>query len=333
MRIGLVGGGTDIEAFSSRYGGAVLNTTIDKYAFVRLARESSGKILFESTDLGIREELSIPANPLDWKLPLHQATYFRMMQDFNDSVREPISLSTYVDAPIGSGLGSSSTLVVAMIKAYSQFMSLDLEIARIAELAHQIERVDCGFAGGRQDQYSAAFGGLNYIEFHKEGGVDVERIHLEKDVELRFTSSLLLYFTGVSRQSSGIISDQIGAINRSEPIALKALMDLKGGALEARNSLVRGDFDFFCEVVRENWERKKATSKLVSNEGIDQMYSQLRHLGIKGAKISGAGGGGFMLLFLDPDRKAQVLDYLSKQPGQAQHCSLSSDGVSSWRVA
>lgn len=333
MRIGLVGGGTDIDAFSSKFGGAVLNTTIDKFAFVKLSPVKAGKTWFESTDIGTSEELCRPSNLLNCKLPLHQATYVRMMQDFNDNVLEPVALSTYVDAPIGSGLGSSSTLVVAMIKAYSDFLALNLDSARIAEIAHHIERIDCGFAGGRQDQYSAAYGGLNYIEFQKSGSVEVERINLEKEVELRFTSSLLLHFTGVSRKSSGIISDQIAAVNRADPVALKALMDLKDGALEARDALVRGDFDYFCEVVGQNWERKKSTSKLVSNQNIDKIYDELRHLGIKGAKISGAGGGGFMLVFVDPERKAQVLNFLSQQPGQAQHCSLSSDGVSSWRAS
>ena len=169
LRLGLAGGGTDVSPYCDIHGGMVLNATIDRYAYVTLKSLDTNEVRFNATDQQLSKTFSFDEElKLDGTLDLHKAVYSTMIQEFNHSAPVAIEMITFCDAPVGSGLGSSSTLVVTMINAFAKFLNISLDDYSLAQLAFQIERVQCGLQGGRQDQYSATFGGFNFMEFYEK---------------------------------------------------------------------------------------------------------------------------------------------------------------------
>lgn len=333
LRLGLAGGGTDVSPYCDIHGGYVLNATIDRYAYSVIKTLDEPVVRFIATDQ--RVETVLPAMmplPLDGKLDLHKAVYNRVMKDFNGGEPIPLELSTFCDAPAGSGLGSSSTLVVAMIRAFAELLNLPLDDYTIARMAHQIERVDCGFQGGRQDQYSATFGGFNFMEFYADEGAVINPLRIKNWIICELESCLVLYFTGVSRESAHIIADQSSNVESGAVDALEAMHGIKREALAMKECLLRGDFPGLVESMRLGWENKKRSAETVSNPYIDSIYDAAIQAGALAGKVSGAGGGGFMWFFVPTEKRMDVIRTMNGFGGQVSNCHFTKHGTQAWRI-
>lgn len=333
LRLGLAGGGTDVSPYCDTYGGMVLNSTIARYAYAVIKPLSEPTVRFVATDQSEDVCQSIDHDlVLDGRLNLHKAVYREMMNSFNGGESLPLVLSTFCDAPAGSGLGSSSTLVVAMVRAFVEWMNLPLDDYAIAHLAYRIERIDCGLQGGRQDQYSAAFGGFNFMEFYAKERTIVNPLRVKNWIVCELEASLLLYYTGVSRDSAKIIADQSAHVSSGLDTTVDAMHGLKQEALAMKECLLRGDFSGIVDTMRSGWENKKRTAHSVSNSRIEQIHEAARNAGAAAGKISGAGGGGFMMFFVTPDLRMNVARALAQFGGQVGNCHFTEHGTQAWKT-
>ena len=333
LRLGLAGGGTDLSPYCDSYGGYVLNATIARYAYAVVKTLDEPVVRFFATDQAQAEALSLHDDiRLDGKLNLHRAVYREMMQTYNGGRRLPVELSTFCDAPAGSGLGSSSTLVVVMIRAFAELLNLPLDDYAIAHLAFRIERMDCGLQGGRQDQYSATFGGFNFMEFYANDRAVINPLRVKNWIICELEASLLLFYTGVSRESAKIIADQSAQVSSRSATTLDAMHGLKQEALVMKECVLKGDFNGIVDSMRLGWEAKKSTARSVSNPHIEEIYEAAGRAGASAGKISGAGGGGFMMFFVSPDRRMDVARALSKFDGQISNCHFTKHGTQAWRT-
>lgn len=333
LRLGLAGGGTDVSPYCDTHGGYVLNATIDRYAYAVIKTLDDPVVRFVATDQQT-EKAQMLAEPLalNGKLDLHKAVYNHMVQHYNGGQPLALELSTFCDAPAGSGLGSSSTLVVVMIRAFAELLNLPLDDYTIAQLAYKLERVDCGLQGGRQDQYSATFGGFNFMEFHADERAIVNPLRVKNWIICELEASLVLFFTGVSRESAQIIADQSNNVKAGSVEALEAMHGVKREALVMKECLLRGDFDGLVKSMRLGWENKKRSARTVSNPHIDEIYDAAIKAGALAGKVSGAGGGGFMLFFVPAELRMDVVRALSKFSGQVSNCHFTKHGTQAWRV-
>ena len=340
MRLGLAGGGTDVSPYCDEFGGAILNATIDYYAYAALQPLETNTVEFESADL--HESASYPAQAVlenDRRLDLFKAVYNHVVRHFNGGRPLSLRMSTRVDVPAGSGLGSSSTLVVAMLAAYVEWLNVPLgdggaitDPGRIT--AFLIERVEAGLQGGKQDQYAAAFGGFNFMEFGQNGRVLVNPLRVKDWVVSELEASLLLYFTGRSRTSATIIEEQSRNVRDRNAKALDAMHAVKEEAFRMKECLLRGDFESLYQVLRDSWESKKRMASQITNEQIERLYACAMDAGAHGARISGAGGGGFMIFLTDPIHKDKVAAALhaTHEGGMSYGCHFTAGGVQAWRV-
>lgn len=333
LRLGLAGGGTDVSPYCDIHTGYVLNASIDRYAYAVIKTLDVPEVHFLATDQQLNVILPLgEAIKLNGKLDLHKAVYSYMVENFNAGVPIPIELSTFCDAPAGSGLGSSSTLVVAMIRAFVEFMNLPLDDYAIANLAFKIERIDCGLQGGRQDQYSATFGGFNFMEFYSDNKAVINPLRIKNWIICELEASLVLYFTGVSRESAHIIADQSNNVKAGSVEALEAMHGIKHEALAMKECLLRGDFTGLVDSMRLGWENKKRSAKTVSNPQIDKIYEAAIRSGALAGKVSGAGGGGFMWFFVPTEKRMAVVRTLDNFGGQVSNCHFTQYGTQAWRV-
>jgi D-glycero-alpha-D-manno-heptose-7-phosphate kinase len=333
LRLGFAGGGTDVSPYCDFFGGYVLNATIDRYAYAVIKTLSEPLVRFVATDQQTEVVCALEAAvPLEGNLNLHKAVYSHMIQNYNNSQPIALELSTFCDAPVGSGLGSSSTLVVAMIKAFVELLNLPLDDYSIAQLAFKIERVDCGLQGGKQDQYSATFGGFNFMEFYAGDRAIINSLRIKNWILCELEASLVLYFTGVSRESAKIIADQSGNVKSGATAALEAMHGIKREALVMKECLLRGDFNGVVDSMRQGWENKKRSAKTVSNPHIDEIYEAALDSGALAGKVSGAGGGGFMLFFVPTEKRMNVVRTLNRFSGQVSNCHFTKNGTQAWRV-
>ncbi len=334
LRLGLAGGGTDVSPYCDLHGGLALNATIDKYAYtvIEPRAESNRVHLIAADQRGSWQGEASPQLVLDGQLDLHKGVYNRIVRDFNRGRPLAFVMTTHTDAPPGSGLGSSSTLVVSMIKAFVEWLNLPLGEYDIARLAYEIERVDVGLSGGRQDQYAATFGGFNFMEFHPGERVVVNPLRIKNWILSELEASLLLYFGGVSRDSARIIDEQSDNVKRNETVAIEAMHALKAEAIAMKESLLRGDFQRRVESLQAGWEAKKRMAKSISNPQIDEIYQVAKKAGMRAGKISGAGGGGFMMLLVDPVRRMDVMRALQQTQGQIFTCHFTKHGTEGWKI-
>ncbi|MBI3154362.1 MAG: dehydrogenase [Burkholderiales bacterium] len=334
LRLGLGGGGTDVSPYCDLHGGLVLNATIDKYAYAVIEPlEPADGVQFTAADK--QEQWRGEAEPvlaLDGRLDLHKGVYNRIVRDFNGGRPLPLRMTTHTDAPPGSGLGSSSTLVVSMIKAFVEWLNLPLGEYDIARLAFEIERHDVGLSGGRQDQYAATFGGFNFMEFHPQERVVVNPLRIKNWIVSELEASLLLYFGGVSRDSARIIDEQAGNVKAGDGGAIDAMHALKHEALAMKECLLKGDFDGLVESMEAGWQAKKRMARSISNPQIDASYELARRAGMRAGKVSGAGGGGFMMLLVDPVRRMDVMRALAQTNGQVFSCHFTEIGTQGWKI-
>ncbi len=334
LRLGLAGGGSDVSPFCDIHGGYVLNATINRYAYAVIKTLEEPIVRFIATDQQIESELPVMSHlNRDGKLDLHKAVYNHMVINFNHGSPIPLVLTTFCDAPAGSGLGSSSTFVVAIIRAFTELLNLALDDYAIAHIAYQIERVDCQMQGGRQDQYSATFGGFNFMEVYGEERVIINPLRIKNWIICELEASLVLYFTGVSRESATIIADQSTNVKSGDVKAINAMHGIKREALVMKDSLLRGDFSGFVESMRQGWDSKKRTAKSVSNSQIDHIYDSALDAGAMAGKVSGAGGGGFMWFFVPTEKRMEVIRTLNNFGGQVSNCHFTKNGTQAWRLS
>jgi D-glycero-alpha-D-manno-heptose-7-phosphate kinase len=328
LRISFGGGGTDVPPFVDERGGHVLNATINRYAYVTIVPNTTGTITLRSLDYGdeVAYHVDDEVPPFDFQMDLAKGVIRRL-----GVARERVGfeLFTHTDCPPGSGLGASSTMVVALIGAFERWLRLGLDRYEIARLAHDVERVDLGIKGGRQDQYCAAFGGFNFMEFTAdETLVNPLRIAPEGVAELEY--ALVLAYTGTSRLSSDIIADQIRSYTEGEADPVAAMEATKAAASEMKRLLLKGEFRAFGEALHEAWMVKRRMSAKISNPRIDAIYAAARAAGALGGKISGAGGGGFMFFFTDFDRRHRVVEALAAEGAEVVHFGFSDAGLQAW---
>jgi len=330
LRLGLAGGGTDLSPYCDQFGGAVLNATIDRYAFASFLPREDGRVVFEADDIGISEVFE-PGAPLHSELVLHRGVYERMIREHNGGRRIGMTIKTTVDAPAGSGLGSSSALVVALVNGMRSVLGAPLGDYDIAHLAYEIERVDLGLSGGRQDQYAAAFGGVNYIEFLENDRVIVNPLRVSDAICNELESSLVVCFSGRSRSSADIIDRQTAGMKTANHGTMEAMHKLKADAAEMKRALLVGDIDAMAQILNASWKAKKATASGVSTDTLDQLFDMAMANGALAGKVSGAGGGGFMFFLVHPENRHRLIRSLDQAGGQASPVKLTHRGCETWR--
>lgn len=331
LRLGLAGGGTDVSPYSELHGGLVLNATIDLYANCTIVEGGDG-IRFTATDIGQDVSFAIQDTlPLDGRLDLHKGVYNRVVKDFGVHPG-PFHLTTYSDAPPGSGLGSSSTMVVAILKAFVEWLGLPLGEYEIAHLAYEIERIDLGLSGGKQDQYAAAFGGFNFIEFPVGGNVIVNPLRVKRWIVDELEASMVLYYTGASRESATIIDEQKRNAQSGNRDAVDAMHDLKTSCTGMKAAILRGEIDVFARLLGESWNSKKRMARSISNDAIENVFETALAAGAVAGKVSGAGGGGFAMFLVDPPRRVAVARALEALGGKVVEFCFTEGGCHGWKI-
>ena len=331
LRLGLGGGGTDLSPYSEEFGGYVLNTTINMYAYCVIVPDLSQKIRFCATDLAHQEEIQSQSQlPVGGKLPLHRGVYNRIIAEFHDDRPLSFQMYTYSDAPPGSGLGSSSTMVVCMIKAYVEWLNLPLGDYDIANLAYSIERNDLQMQGGKQDQYAATFGGMNFMEFSKGNRVIVNPLRIKDWILNELQHSLLLYYTGQSRESSKIIAQQVRNMENKNSESSNSMHRIKQIAKEMKEAILQAQFPKFIKLLNEGWLVKKQTNAIISNPEIENIYHYAMQHGASAGRISG--GGGFFLFYVSMPQRRKLVSALEKLGGKVIHPQIVNKGAESWSI-
>lgn len=330
LRVSFAGGGTDVAPYADERGGAVLSATINRYAYATLAvRGSSFSVRSLDYDASIRYALDDPF-VYDGQLDLAKAVidHFRRER----GLQQGFELVLHNDAPPGSGLGSSSAITVAMVRAIADMMRLPLGSYEIADLAHRIERVDVGIQGGKQDHYAAAFGGFNYMEF-RDGLTVVTPLRLPEATVCELEYSVVFAYVGGSHFSSHILQRQVDNYRAAKVDAVDAMDRLKALAEATKQALLLGDLQGVGRLLDESWQNKKLLATGITNAKIDDLYACARSAGALGGKISGAGGGGFMFFLCDSDRRFAVQEVLREQGAQVVNHTFTQRGVHSWSRA
>lgn len=332
LRLGLAGGGTDVSPYCDVYGGSVMNVTIDRYAYAILAAGSGDECSFQALDVGHQEVHACGAVDGSGPLRLLKGVYARVSRDFLDGRQPALQVKTFSDAPPGSGLGSSSTMVVALLQAFVEYFSLPLGEYEVAQLAYDIERKDLNLAGGRQDQYAATFGGFNFMEFYADDRVIVNPLRIKDWVWAELEASLVLYFTGVSRSSADIIDQQSRNVGEKNQTSIDAMHRLKDEAVLMKECVLKGDLRRLESTLQAGWVAKKQTATSISNPLIEHVEKVAFAHGARAAKVSGAGGGGFMMFLCDPEQRIGLTRALLEQGGSILDFHFTQQGATSWRI-
>ena len=331
LRLGLAGGGTDVSPYSDLYGGAILNATINMFAYTTLEPTDDGKMVFESPDRKLREEYD-SSEEIDTEgfFVLHKGVYNHIVRQFT---HKPLSfrIASFVDVPPGSGLGTSSTLVVSILGAFVEWLKLPLGEYDIARLAYEIERVDLGMSGGKQDQYAATFGGFNFMEFNKEN-VIVNPLRIRNRYADELAHNLVLYYTDTSHVSAEIIEEQQRNVRAKNSHSIEAMHKLKEQAIQMKEVLLRGHIDQIGEILDFGWRYKKQMASSITNPRIDGIYNAAKEAGASGGKISGAGGGGFMFFYCPGVSRYSVVEALQQFGGKAKRYEFVNEGLKTWSM-
>ncbi len=327
LRISFAGGGTDLSPYRDLYGGCALNATINKYAFTTLEERPGHNIEVHSLDYDYLASFHAD-EPLayDGKIDLVKAVIKNLKRG-----RDGLRITTRNDAPPGSGLGSSSAMVVSLVVAFREWLSLYLSEYDVARLAYQVEREELALVGGMQDQYASAFGGFNFMEFGRDS-VLVTPLRIKHEVVCELEYNLLLYYTGKSRIADHIIESQIKNVSGERRESLDGMHELKAHAIEMKNALLTGDVRAFGKMLDSAWQAKKKMASEITNPVIDEMYEEAIKAGALGGKISGAGGGGFMIFYCDNGRRHHIAARLEQLGGEVVDFEFEKFGPRSWRV-
>ena len=329
LRLGLAGGGSDVSPYSDLYGGLILNATINLSAYCTIETLDGDTVYVDAYDADTHAEC--PLSPLEGAPDLIRGVYRRVVKDFGP-VPGAFRITTYNDAPAGSGLGTSSTMVVCILKCFAEWMNLPLGDYETARLAYEIERKDLALAGGKQDQYAAAFGGFNFMEFHRNDVVIVNPLKIKSWIVDELEASMVLYYTGRSRSSAAIISEQQKNTSSGNTVAIEAMHRIRRSSEEMKLALLKGDMDAFGRILGEAWEDKKKMAGAITNPVIQEAFDTALSAGAVAGKVSGAGGGGFIMLMVPPVRKMAVVRALEALPGKVVPFQFTERGAHAWRV-
>jgi len=329
LRLSFAGGGTDVPPYPQERGGVVLNATINKYAYSSLRPDAEAALTVKSLDYDVVAKYRTGADfDFNGQLDLVKAVARRLLAE---DQRQGMRLFMHSDAPPGSGLGSSSTLVVALIGLFKHWKRQPLTDYDVARLAYEIERIDLGIKGGMQDQYAATFGGFNFIEFTGET-VIVNPLRVAPEILNELEYNLLLCYTGKTRLSAHILDRQISSYVHKQVEVVRALDTLKDITLAMKNKLLRGKLDDFGDLLHEGWLNKQKLDAQISNSQIAELYETARQNGALGGKITGAGGGGYLLLYCPFDRKHVIAEKLEALGGQIVGFGFEPRGLQTWEV-
>lgn len=303
VRISFGGGGTDLPVYYEKYGGSILSTSINKYFYTILSRRDDDHIQIISSDLRAIENWSNLAYMVvkGTKLELPLA----VLQSLQQHVAVNLFLASEI--PPGTGLGSSATVCVNLLKALTTYLHIKMSKYELAEKAFEIARHVLGKPVGKQDEYASAFGGLNFIRIETDGKTLVEPVNVVRDARRELNQNLMLFFTGTARDSGAILREQEKS-SEHEGRAVTALHEIRSLAEKMRKALVSGDLNKFGQLLDDAWQAKKRVSNKISNTGIDELYELAKSKGALGGKITGAGGGGFMLLYCEKPRQQGIRD-------------------------
>lgn len=330
LRIGLAGGGTDVSPYCDRYGGAILNATISLYAHASIETLDEPIIILEAVDQQTRETFPLHAELTpEGPLALLIGALNCIRKDYGE-FKTGFHLSTYVDAPAGSGLGTSSTLMVAILGAFAEMLNLPLGDYDTAHYAYEIERHYLKLAGGRQDQYAATFGGVNYMEFYDNDKVIVNPLRIRSKYLNELEHNLLLYFTSHTRQSAAIIHEQVKNVETQNTSSIEAMHHLKEQARMMKEALLKGQLDDIGHILDYGFNQKRKMASNISNPEIEQMYEAATGAGATGGKISGAGGGGFMIFYCPRNTRHNVIQALQPFGGSFKAFGFTTEGLTSW---
>lgn len=332
LRIGLAGGGTDVSPYSDQFGGAILNATVSLFAYANIKPLDERKIIVEALDRKEQQQFEWSEQlPIDGTLDLLKGVYNRIYKDYQ-LPQKGFRLSTFVDAPAGSGLGTSSTLVVAIIGAFTEWLKLPLGDYDIAHYAYQIERNDLNLTGGKQDQYAAMFGGVNFMEFYEDDKVIVNPLRIRQEYLHELENNLVLYFTATSRESASIIDEQVKNVNSKNEKSIEAMHQLKEQARMMKEALLKGKLNEFGEILDFGFQQKRRMAHNISNNRIEEIYEAAKRAGATGGKISGAGGGGFMTFYCPGNSRHAVIEALKKFGGEVKNYTFTKYGLTTWCV-
>ncbi len=332
LRLGLAGGGSDVSPYSDIYGGLILNATINLYTYCTIEETNDGLISIDSDDAHCHESYPVLSSlEIDGKANLIKGVYNRVVKEFG-IVPCSFKITTYNDAPVGSGLGTSSAMVVCILKAFIEWKSLPLGDYETSRLAYEIERKDLELSGGKQDQYAAAFGGFNYMEFLQNDLVIVNPLKIKRWIVDELEASMVLYFTNVSRSSAAIIDQQKKNTSSRNQTAIEAMHRIKQSAIDMKLALLKGDMKELARILGEAWENKKKMADAITNPMIQEVFDVAIPAGALAGKVSGAGGGGFVMLMVEPTRKKEVINALGKLDGFVMPFQFTEGGAHGWKI-
>jgi len=323
LRLGLAGGGSDVSPYSDIYGGNVLNATINLSAYCTIEPLTEPVIEVRADDAAINTRVPLNGRTGATLIDGVIARFGPMESGFR--------IHTWNDAPAGSGLGTSSTMVVAILKCFLEWLQRPIDTYTLARTAYEIERMDLALAGGKQDQYAAAFGGFNFMSFNTDDTVTVAPVVLPESTVDTLQDSMLLYFTGRSREGAAIISEQQKATRSGKTAAVEAMHRIKQSAFDMRDALQAANFKAFADILGRAWEDKKKMAEAITNPMIQTAFDTAMAAGAISGKVSGAGGGGFIMLMVPPERKSIIADALSRLPGEVRDFHFTSEGAVSWK--
>jgi D-glycero-alpha-D-manno-heptose-7-phosphate kinase len=332
LRIGLAGGGTDVSPYCDIYGGAILNATVSLYAYANIEPITENAIILNAVDRKEEERFEWKDElPINGKLDLLKGVYNHIQKLYGIPL-SGFRLSTSVDAPAGSGLGTSSTLVVAVIGAFTEMLRLPLGEYDIAHLAYDIERKDLNMAGGRQDQYAATFGGVNFMEFFADDKVIVNPLRIKQQYLFELENNLLLYYTSTSRESAKIIEKQSQNVINKKGKPIEAMHQLKQQAQMMKEALLKGRVHEIGEILDFGFKQKREMAEGISNSLMEEIYTAAKGSGASGGKISGAGGGGFMIFYCPGNTKYRVIEALNEFGGYCRNYQFVDHGLTTWTI-
>jgi len=329
LRISFCGGGTDIPPYPQEKGGAVLSATINKYVCSSL--------------IPLRDKNEIKVNSLDYgmavKYEKEEDLKYNGELDLVKSViknmkimgNKGVEVYLHSDAPPGSGLGSSSTMVVSLIGLFKHWLNIPLSSYDIADLAYRIERIDLRIKGGLQDQYAATFGGFNFIEFLKDV-VIVNPLRISEDIVKELNSNLLLCYTGKRGLSANIIEEQVNGFVKKKEGVVGAMDELKRITVDMKNVFLQGKLNDFGRLLHYAWENKKKMATKITTPLIDEMYEVARKKGALGGKILGAGGGGYLLIYAPFNKRHTITQELKRLGGQIVDFDFEFRGLRTWKI-
>lgn len=311
-RLEFAGGGTDVPPYCDKYGGIILNTTINQYAYCSITPRSDNEFRIESLDYGILTKFKDEKDlEFDGNLDLVKAV-IRVMSKYDKFIKKGMNITLHSDVPAGSGLGSSSTVCVALLGAIAEYYRIPLNNYELADLAFNIERKELGIKGGFQDQYAAVFGGFNLMEFGKNNEVKVNPLNIKQRIQNEMHYHLILIYTGKARLGDKILDKQIKIVEAQDEKVLEKYGVLKNIALQMKDALIKEDLTQFPNLLETAWLNKKEVAPTISNEYIEKIYSTAKLNGALGGRIMGAGGGGHMIFWSEYENRKKIIESLEK---------------------